>query len=76
MADKQTPASRRLDGQKSTTEAVLAAADEVVAAAKAANSSLPRKSRQRIRKLTKDLDAARATVAERLQQAEDARRRS
>ena len=47
MADKQTPASRRLDGQKSTTEAVLAAADEVVAAAKAANSSLPRKSRQR-----------------------------
>ena len=42
MADKQTSVTGRTSAQQTTTEAVLAAADEVVAAAKAANPSLSR----------------------------------
>jgi hypothetical protein len=48
---------------------VLAAADDVVTASQASVTALPKKTRRKIRKLAKDLDAARATEAKRLRQA-------
>src|SRR4029079_8732331 len=75
MADKRTDRSRSNGQDRATTvtPAVPSAADDVVAAAKAATASAPEKVTRRIQKLTKDLDRARATADKRMRQVELAR---
>ena len=75
MADKQRgPDAKTTRGRPSSLQPdVMSAVHDLVTAARSAAAPVPKKARRKIKKLSKELDAVRATEAKRLRQSARAR---